>query len=304
MSRVYGRRVIPRNLQEFEDLIYPYYQKRDYPLAIDLLVRYWRRKGKSGSTAWDISAGIVASAFNGDLKVDLRFLLHQFGVGPDGHAYDQMETFLPYFHEVFTSKHTDIKRFLEQYIHSVHWQNPDTLIYKPKSISTLNTYVKGELNYDRSIEYGKTHNRADILCEGLIQAELISLMAKAISNFRESLGLSRNTIKWQSEQYLLEKIQLEFSHLIVIGQGSPKWLEGQRFDIWIPEISAAIEYNGRQHYEPVDFFGGEEGFRETQKRDENKRAKCEVNGTSLLEVQEGYSLEKVYTWITNLERRN
>lgn len=177
------------------------------------------------------------------MKVDLRFLLHQFGVGPDGHAYDQMETFLPYFHEVFTSKHTDIKRFLEQYIH----------------------------------------------------AELKSLLAKATSSFRESLGLSRNTIKWQSEQYLLEKIQLEFSHLIVIGQGSPKWLEGQRFDIWIPEISAAIEYNGSQHYEPVDFFGGEEGFRETQKRDENKRAKCEVNGTSLLEVQEGYSLEKVYT---------
>jgi len=99
----------------------------------------------------------------------------------------------------------------------------------------------------------------------------------------------------------LEKIQLEFSHLIVIGQGSPKWLEGQRFDIWIPEISAAVEYNGRQHYEPVDFFGGEEGFRETQKRDESKRSKSEANGTSLLEVEEGYSLEVIYDWIRLIE---
>lgn len=303
-NSTYGRRVIPRNLHEFEDLIYPYYQKGDYPMAIDLLVRYWKRKGKSGSTALDISAGIIACAFNGDLKVDLRFLLHQFSVGPDGHAYDQMESFLPYFHEVFTAKHIDIKSFLEQYILSVHWHNPDRLMYKTKSISALNTCVKGELAYDRSIEYGIAHNRADILCEGLIQAELKSMLAAATSNFRESLGLSGNTIKWQSEQYLLEKLQLEFNHLVVIGQGSPKWLEGQRFDIWIPEISAAIEYNGRQHYEPVDFFGGEEGFRETQKRDESKRAKCEVNGTSLLEVQEGYSLEKVYSWIRDIERRN
>lgn len=61
MSKTYGRRVIPRNLQEFEDLIYPYYQKRDYPLAIDLLVRYWKRKGKSSLTAWDISACISPS---------------------------------------------------------------------------------------------------------------------------------------------------------------------------------------------------------------------------------------------------
>ena len=43
---------------------------------------------------------------------------------------------------------------------------------------------------------------------------------------------------------------------------------------------------------------------EGEKIDESKRIKCEVNGTSLLEVQEGYSLEKVYSWITNLKRRN
>jgi hypothetical protein len=48
--------------------------------------------------------------------------------------------------------------------------------------------------------------------------------------------------------------------LVVLGQGNPDWLAGQRFDVWLPEISVAVEFNGIQHYEPVDFFGGESGY--------------------------------------------
>jgi hypothetical protein len=73
--------------------------------------------------------------------------------------------------------------------------------------------------------------------------------------------------------------------LTLISQYSPIWLGRQRFDIFIKELNLAIEYNGRQHYESIDFYGGEEGFQSTLKRDNEKRKKCRDNNCPLIEVR-------------------
>jgi hypothetical protein len=44
-----------------------------------------------------------------------------------------------------------------------------------------------------------------------------------------------------------------------------------RFDFYLPEYRLLIEYQGRQHYEAIDFFGGEKGLIDRQKRDQIKR---------------------------------
>lgn len=44
-----------------------------------------------------------------------------------------------------------------------------------------------------------------------------------------------------------------------------------------------IEYNGIQHYKPVEFFGGEEKFRKQVERDNNLRQYCKENNIRLLE---------------------
>ena len=48
------------------------------------------------------------------------------------------------------------------------------------------------------------------------------------------------------------------------------------------EIIAAIEYNGEQHYRPVDFFGGEEAFIKQQERDNRKTEYCNTHGINLI----------------------
>jgi hypothetical protein len=68
-------------------------------------------------------------------------------------------------------------------------------------------------------------------------------------------------------------------------QYSPQWLGRQRFDVYIKSLNIAIEYNGKQHYEPVDFFGGIEGFNNTIKRDQEKRRKCGENSCVLIEIK-------------------
>ena len=56
------------------------------------------------------------------------------------------------------------------------------------------------------------------------------------------------------------------------------------YDIFISGIDVAIEYQGKQHFEPVDFFGGEESFFELTQRDREKAKLSEENGVKLVYI--------------------
>lgn len=88
-----------------------------------------------------------------------------------------------------------------------------------------------------------------------------------------------------NETLLFKLINDTFPEATLISQFSPPWLGRQRFDIFVKEINLAIEYNGKQHYEPIDYYGGIQGFNNTKKRDEEKRRKCQLNNCNLIEVK-------------------
>ena len=58
-----------------------------------------------------------------------------------------------------------------------------------------------------------------------------------------------------------------------------------RFDFYLPEHNVCIEYQGRQHYEPVDFFGGVSGLENRQYRDKIKEVYCIDNNIQLLKIR-------------------
>lgn len=53
------------------------------------------------------------------------------------------------------------------------------------------------------------------------------------------------------------------------------------FDFYLPNYNIAIEYNGMQHYEPVEYFGGKEKFEIQQKHDKIKENYCKENNIRL-----------------------
>ena len=65
----------------------------------------------------------------------------------------------------------------------------------------------------------------------------------------------------------------------------------------IKDRTYIIEYNGRQHYEPVEKFGGEEQFLKQQQRDSDLRKYCAENNINLLEIRYDIKLSEIMNMI-------
>lgn len=56
------------------------------------------------------------------------------------------------------------------------------------------------------------------------------------------------------------------------------------YDFYLNDYNTCIEYNGEQHYRPVNIFGGEKRFKKQLLHDNLKRQYCEINNINLIIV--------------------
>lgn len=147
-------------------------------------------------------------------------------------------------------------------------------------------------------------NRLDeiLVVEHAVLEQLRVLLIAAEDAYRESIGVPKIGEGWISETALFYKIKEHYKYYKVVQHGRPKWLGKQHFDIYFPENNIAIEYQGIQHYQAVDYFGGEEGLASNQERDERKRGLCKKHSCKLICVNEGYKFDDVITSIDNALR--
>ncbi|WP_180063564.1 hypothetical protein [Acinetobacter sp. YH16042] len=104
----------------------------------------------------------------------------------------------------------------------------------------------------------------------------------AENHIRELKGVARIGERWVNETLLFNYINLLFPQYTVQREASPSWLNRQRFDVYIPELNLAIEYQGQQHYLAVNLFGGEEGLKRTKQRDKEKLQLSKANGVDII----------------------
>ena len=81
--------------------------------------------------------------------------------------------------------------------------------------------------------------------------------------------LSKNQIKF-IEQYKFDNC---------------KFKNKLKFDFYLPEYKLCIEYNGKQHYKPIEFFGGEYTFEKQKIKDTIKTIYCNDNNIKLLNIK-------------------
>ena len=75
-----------------------------------------------------------------------------------------------------------------------------------------------------------------------------------------------------------------------------KYINTLHFDFAIfdnDKLLGLVEYDGRQHFEPIEFFGGQNGFEQTKKRDEIKNTYCNDNSIPLLRIPYTLSFDEI-----------
>lgn len=80
----------------------------------------------------------------------------------------------------------------------------------------------------------------------------------------------------------LEKNNIEFEQEYKFD--NCKYKDFLRFDFYVPEYNLCVEFDGIQHFEAKDFFGGKETLKLTQKRDNIKNNYCKDNNINLLRI--------------------
>ena len=95
--------------------------------------------------------------------------------------------------------------------------------------------------------------------------------------------------KWVSEELVYHISKKIFKEYKVIYQHRPYFLRSSKdgqmsYDIFISKLNVAIEYQGKQHFEPIEFFGGIASFEDVRRRDQEKARLSKENGIKLVYI--------------------
>lgn len=147
--------------------------------------------------------------------------------------------------------------------------------FKPFKYETILKKVQNNTPY-----YGTDANK----CSNAITVSNKDFQ-KRINKFESDLLFEMKTAgykvgKWVNEGNMFVLVKQSFPDAIY--QYHETWLGHQSLDVYIPSLKIGLEYQGIQHYEPVEFFGGEEGFKKGQQLDIKKAVLCKQNGVGLI----------------------
>jgi len=102
---------------------------------------------------------------------------------------------------------------------------------------------------------------------------------------RERFGYPKIGQQWITETTLFKIVSMLFPDYEVIHHCRNAELEGLELDIWLPELKVGIEYQGEQHYNVVDHWGGKAGLERRMANDKKKKRLCEILGYHLIEFK-------------------
>jgi len=130
------------------------------------------------------------------------------------------------------------------------------------------------------------------------------ILREAENRLRENHGFPKIGEGWVSEMNLfklIESVYPEAQHHV-----RPSWLLPQHLDIFVQSNRIAFEYQGKQHYEAIEFFGGEDSFEKRKLLDELKASKCKSNDVALIhwKYDEPITIDVLNAKLTAMNIRN
>lgn len=157
-----------------------------------------------------------------------------------------------------------------------------------EDIIKLSKQVHGD-RYDYSkVNYVSTHDPITIICPRHGEFQQLPYV-----HFGNKCGCPKCSMSHGEEVILncLNKLHIKYVWQKPL---SNPYKKGRKFilDFYIPKYRAIIEYNGEQHYRPIDVFGGEVQFKKQIERDKDLRKVCSEYNIKLLEIKYDENIEE------------
>ena len=153
-----------------------------------------------------------------------------------------------------------------------------------KKLTTEEFITKSNLihnnKYDYSlVNYENSSSKIKIICpvHGIFeQTSSEHLHGSGCPTCNDSKG-ERKISKYLSEHEIKFEKQMKFQNC--------KNINLLPFDFYLPEQNICIEFDGRQHYEIIEYFGGEQKLKYTQHNDQIKNDFCKNNNIQLIRIK-------------------
>lgn len=149
---------------------------------------------------------------------------------------------------------------------------------KKKTIEEMGIIAKSRNGKCLSLEYVGVHEKLLWECENKHQWE--ASCHSVLKNNWCSKCKSSNGEK--AIRFYLERNNIEY--IFQKGYEDCKNKYMLRFDFYLPNSNILIEFDGKQHYAPINHFGGNKSFEETQMNDKIKNKYCEENNIKLIRI--------------------
>lgn len=151
--------------------------------------------------------------------------------------------------------------------------------------------------YDYSkIKYVNAYSKVEIVCPkhgpfwqtpyAHLKGEGCPICSKTRGNRSKGEKIIENWLKDNNIKYIYNfQIQMD----IIVGKSNIILV-----DFYLPDYNLFIEYNGIQHYMPVEYFGGKIQFDKQQKRDSILEGYCSKNSIKLLVIKYDQKKEEIF----------
>jgi hypothetical protein len=191
----------------------------------------------------------------------------------------------------YINNYTKIKIICEE--HGIFEMTPNNHISRKQGCGkcvgryrTTNEFIEkakeihGE-KYDYNlVNYIKSHNKVKILCKKhnkiFKQSSHDHLSGNGCPLCNESKG--ENIIsKFLENKNIIYHKQYKFNDC--------KYKRKLPFDFYLPEYNTCIEYDGKQHFEIIEYWGGLKNFEEIKLKDKIKTDYCYNNNINLIRIK-------------------
>lgn len=170
------------------------------------------------------------------------------------------------------------------------------------NVKTVDDFITKSINhhglkYDYSnIEYSDTNTKVNIICpiHGVFkQTPKHHYNGSGCPKCKNSKGEKEviNILKECKINFVVQKRFTECRYKFPLP-----------FDFYLPELNTCIEYDGIQHFKPMEIWGGEKEFELIKLRDNIKNKYCLENNLTLIRVSKNDDIRKIINKIIDMKK--